>query len=410
MKPLICVAGKNDNAVSALRYVLDHYPDHPVCCIPNAADPGEDSWQPSLARRAAEWGVRRAQLTDLYEVEDLVLLSLEFDTLIKTGRFRSRRLFNFHFSKLPKYRGVFTSAHPILNGETATAVTLHLIDDGIDTGDIIDSWDVEIGFEDTVRDLYLKNVEATKKLFLRNIAKLISGDYVARRQPLEGASYYSKKSIDYANLTIDLKRSAAEIHNQFRAFSFREFQMARYGDWSIARTVPTSDRSTRKPGQLVEETEGYFRISSIDNDVVLFKDYYPVLWMACESGDMGAAWLALRHIDAVDLRNPKGWTALIIAVFNGRMDIARLLLDRGADPDGVNYKGTTVLMYALSRYELHRDRAPFELIAAHAQRFDATDHTGKSVYDWIVEKGLIDLLDLLPTKAPLSPRRLAESR
>lgn len=409
MKPLICVAGKNDNAVSALRYVLDHYPDHEVCCIPNAADAGEDSWQPSLARRAAEWGVRRAQLADLYEVEDLVLLSLEFDTLIKTGRFRSRRLFNFHFSKLPKYRGVFTSAHPILNGETATAVTLHLIDDGIDTGDIIDSWDVEIGFEDTVRDLYLKNVEATKKLFLRNIGQLIDGTYVARRQALEGASYYSKTSIDYANLAIDLKKSAAEIHNQFRAFSFREFQMARYGGWSIGRTLPTAQRSTRKPGQLLEETETYFRISSIDNDVVLFKDYYPMLWAACESGDMGAAWLALRHTDTIDLRNPKGWTGLIIAVFNGRMDVARLLLDRGADPDGTNYKGTTVLMYALSRYELHGDRAPFDLIAAPAERLGARDHHGKSIRDWIADKGLIELLDLLPAETLVSPRRAAES-
>jgi hypothetical protein len=38
MKPLICVAGKNEIALHGLRYFLDHYRDHPVCFIPNAGD------------------------------------------------------------------------------------------------------------------------------------------------------------------------------------------------------------------------------------------------------------------------------------------------------------------------------------------------------------------------------------
>jgi len=84
-------------------------------------------------------------------------------------------------------------------------------------------------------------------------------------------------------------------------------------------------------------------------------------------------------------------------------------MDRGADPEGTNYKGTTVLMYALSRYELHRDRAPFELIAARAHQFNVTDQAGKSVYDWIAEKGLVELFDLLPPQASEAAQRRTEA-
>ena len=269
-RPAICVAGKNDIAVSALRYFLDRFPDHPLCYIPNANDTGVDGWQPSLIRHATAWGVRRATLDELYGDPDLLFFSLEFDTLIRVQRFASRRLFNFHFSKLPKYRGMYTAAHPILNGESESGVTLHLMDDGIDTGDIIDVWDVPIGPDDTVRDLYFNNLAAAKALFLRNVERLVAGDFVARPQPLAGATYYSRHSIDYGALQLDLKKTAWEIHNQFRAFTFREFQVPTYRRWGVWRTEISDRRSTLRAGRLVEETDALFRVASIDNDVLLF--------------------------------------------------------------------------------------------------------------------------------------------
>ena len=57
--------------------------------------------------------------------------------IIKTKNFKSNKLFNLHFSLLPSYKGMHTSAFPILNGEKYSGVTIHKIDNGIDTGDII---------------------------------------------------------------------------------------------------------------------------------------------------------------------------------------------------------------------------------------------------------------------------------
>ena len=393
---MICVAGKNDIAVSALRHFLDRYPDHPLCFIPNANDTGVDSWQPSLIRHAGAWGVRRATLDELYDDPELRFFSLEFDKLIHVHRFASQRLFNFHFSKLPKYRGVYTAALPILHGETESGVTLHLMDDGIDTGDVIDVSDVPIGADDTARDLYFNNLAAAKALFLKNVDRLVAGEFIAQPQPLQGATYYSLRSIDYAAINLDLRKTAFEIHNQVRAYSFREFQLPKYRDWGIRRSEITPQRSAVRAGRLVEETEAYFRVASIDNDVLLFKDYQPQLWSAAEHGDLAAAEAALMHIADVDLRNRNGWCALIIAAYHGQVGLIRRLLAVGADPDGTNYKGTTVLMYALSRYEQTREVAGFDLIAQAARRLEAIDHTGRSVRDWIVEKRLVELLERLP--------------
>ena len=44
---------------------------------------------------------------------------------------------NLHPSLLPKYRGMAPQHWPIINGEIETGITVHFIDEGVDTGDII---------------------------------------------------------------------------------------------------------------------------------------------------------------------------------------------------------------------------------------------------------------------------------
>ena len=43
---------------------------------------------------------------------------------------------------LPKYRGCKTNFYQIFYGEKKSGVTLHLIDDGIDSGKIIDKFQI----------------------------------------------------------------------------------------------------------------------------------------------------------------------------------------------------------------------------------------------------------------------------
>nr|WP_281381220.1 ankyrin repeat domain-containing protein [Methylobacterium brachythecii] len=157
----------------------------------------------------------------------------------------------------------------------------------------------------------------------------------------------------------------------------------------------TNQRSSSRAGHVIEETDTYFRVASIDNDVLLFKDYYPQLWSAAKIGDLNSLAVTLDKVDDLDLRNGNGWNALMIAAYHGQVLVMQRLLAAGADPDAANYKGTTVLMYALSRYEQTQEFAGFDLIASAAKRLNAIDHTGRTIREWIVEKSFPHLLDKL---------------
>ena len=68
----------------------------------------------------------------------------------------SKELFNFHFSLLPKYRGCHTNFFQIYNGEKYSGVTLHKINNGIDTGPIIDFLKYKISKNTNAYKNYLK--------------------------------------------------------------------------------------------------------------------------------------------------------------------------------------------------------------------------------------------------------------
>ena len=144
----ICIAGKNNIACNILEYLIFQKNMKKeqlfVCC--NKNDNGKNTWQRSLRYTAKLLGIKEVCLDDLYDIQDLVFLSLEFDKIIKPTLFTSRKLFNIHFSLLPSYKGMYTAALPILNNEKHTGVTFHKIDNGIDTGPIIAQKKIIIDF------------------------------------------------------------------------------------------------------------------------------------------------------------------------------------------------------------------------------------------------------------------------
>ena len=127
----IAIAGKNQVAIDGMNAALALGMESPVYCVANRSDDGTDRWQPSFRKCAASSGrVELVDLDDLFDIDDLLFFSLEFDRILKPERFRSAALFNLHFSLLPAYRGMYTSTMPLLNGEAESGVTLHRIDDG----------------------------------------------------------------------------------------------------------------------------------------------------------------------------------------------------------------------------------------------------------------------------------------
>ena len=269
----ICVAGKNNIAIECTDFLIKNNlisaKDLFVCF--NTTDIGEDTFQRSFRKYSHEKNLKEVLLADLMEIRDLLFVSLEYDKLVPVDKFASTNLFNIHFSLLPKYKGMYTSAWPILNGETSSGVTLHKIDSGIDTGDIIDQIEFTIDNDDNCKDLYLNYISHGILLFKRNIANLISGDYIAVKQNALFSSYYSKHSIDYSNIKIGLNKTAFEIRNQIRAFNFSEYQVPRIFGEKIVSADILSTQTRKTPGSILQESKECFVIATIDYDLLLIK-------------------------------------------------------------------------------------------------------------------------------------------
>ena len=273
---MLCIAGKNNIAVDVAKHILDFYPNVNLVGITVQNDDGIDKWQKSYKKFLRERDIPEVSLESIYDHEDLIFLSLEFDRIIVPKKYKSNRLFNIHFSLLPKYRGMYTSALPILNNEKETGVTLHYIDQGIDTGNIIDQIKFPIEFTDTAKDLYKKYISNGTKLIISWVPKLLD-----RFSFIEGveqdylqASYYGKKSIDYHNLKIDLNQCAVNIYNQIRAFHFREYQLPVVEGMKIFSCEITEKRSVHKPGTIIDRNDNSLEIATIDYNVFLHFDRF----------------------------------------------------------------------------------------------------------------------------------------
>jgi len=83
--------------------------------------------------------------------------------------------FNLHASLLPHYRGAAPVNHAIINGETITGVTTFMIDDNIDTGNILLREEVNIMPNENAGDLKTRLMKAGARLVIKTIEGLASG-------------------------------------------------------------------------------------------------------------------------------------------------------------------------------------------------------------------------------------------
>lgn len=268
----ICIAGKNEIAINALKHLYQklglNKKDILVCT--NKNDTGKDTWQPSLLKFSKQNKINVVGLSDLYQYEDFFLISLEFDKILNPSLFKTTNLFNIHFSLLPKYKGMYTSIFPILNGDKYSGVTLHKIDEGIDTGNIIDNFSFPIDITDTSRDLYFKYMDSGFKIFKKNIESILDLKFSTAPQGFLESTYNSKHTINFNKTVIDLNKTSIEIHNQIRAFIFIEYQLPTVKNNQIISSQITNDKIEsnffKKSGRVIE-------LSGIDGFKVLLKTF-----------------------------------------------------------------------------------------------------------------------------------------
>ena len=122
---------------------------------------------------------------------------------------------NGHASLLPKYRGASPIQWCIVCGETETGVTTMLMDEGMDTGDILETVTVKIGENETAEELFERLSDISADLMLSTIDKLPKGEITPKKQ--EGEATYAP-IIKKEMALLDFNKSAKELFNAVRGY------------------------------------------------------------------------------------------------------------------------------------------------------------------------------------------------
>ena len=124
---------------------------------------------------------------------------------------------NVHASLLPKLRGAAPINWAIINGETKTGITTMLMDEGLDTGDMLLKTEVEIDENMNVGDLHDILMHKGADLLLETLEKLEKNELSPQKQDDSLSSY--APMINKEDRKIKWKLTAKDIHNLIRGLS-----------------------------------------------------------------------------------------------------------------------------------------------------------------------------------------------
>jgi methionyl-tRNA formyltransferase len=128
---------------------------------------------------------------------------------------------NFHASLLPAYRGKHPVFWALRNGERWSGLTVHVVDRGLDTGDILYQVKVRTRRNDTPAALYDRIVARSLWLPSRLVRDAEQGTLPRRPQPCEGVSYHS--SVDQEDFRLDWSWPAERLRRMIRVSPGRCF-------------------------------------------------------------------------------------------------------------------------------------------------------------------------------------------
>jgi perosamine synthetase len=127
---------------------------------------------------------------------------------------------NQHPSLLPFNRGKHPYYWSIVEG-TPFGATIHLIDEGVDTGPILFQREIPVGAAETGETLYQKGVQASIELFCETYEQIVTLDFTPVPQDEAGATFHHSRQLD-PHSRIDLQREyrAGDLLNIIRGRTF----------------------------------------------------------------------------------------------------------------------------------------------------------------------------------------------
>lgn len=181
-----------------------------------AVDHGLHLLQPEKLKNPAFVEELKSLDADVFVVVAFRMLPREVWSIPKKGTF------NLHGSLLPQYRGAAPINHAVINGEKITGVTTFLIDEAIDTGNIILRKEEKITDTDTAGSLHDRLMEIGAEAVVETVNLLMQGSAVITPQSewiREGEDLKPAPKIFRENTKINPHEKAIHIYNKVRGLS-----------------------------------------------------------------------------------------------------------------------------------------------------------------------------------------------
>lgn len=227
MSRRVAFLGTPEVAVPALETLVDDERLDVVAVVTNPDRPrgrGRAPQAPPVKEAAERLGVRVLQPRRPVEiVDDLRDLDLDAAAIVAYGAILPREVLdtaangfvNLHFSLLPRWRGAAPVQHAIAAGDERTGVTTFVLDEGMDTGPIVEQVEVDIVPGETAGELLDRLADLGAPILADSVAAVAAGEAAPAPQSDDGATLAPK--IDTGDARIDWTAPAAAVANLVRA-------------------------------------------------------------------------------------------------------------------------------------------------------------------------------------------------
>ena len=177
---------------------------------------------------------------------------------------------NLHASLLPDYRGAAPINHAIINGETKTGVTTFLINDKIDTGNILLREEIHISSSENAGDLHDKLMKQGARLVIKTIEAV--AENIIKPQPqtqfvIPGGVLRHAPKIHAEDCIIDWNNDPGNINNLIRGLSPYPCAKSAFinknasHSYKIFESQPEIAVHQYSPGQIISDGKNFIKVA-----------------------------------------------------------------------------------------------------------------------------------------------------
>lgn len=176
---------------------------------------------------------------------------------------------NVHASLLPKYRGAAPIQWAVIDGEEVTGVTTMLMDEGIDTGDILMVREYKVDPKETGGSLFDKLENLGAELLVETLDGLQAGSITPVPQ---GENFTHVGKLEKTTGVIDFNKSAVEIERLIRGLNpwpsaYTSFNGKTLKIWDA--DVVDEDVSSYAPGTIYRVDKKHIYVSTAKGGLIL---------------------------------------------------------------------------------------------------------------------------------------------